>query len=187
MSSNSEDTIEVIETASAVLQSKRLEISSHFKERIVATKVKALAAKSGECPSTTAAAPNQWGHEKAISATAQLKMLTQLVTLLLKAMEEQKQEHAAQMQTLTKTFTQQIDALKAEVTEMTEKIQTWLSDIQASSPSPSYAEVARTPPNSLLSNVRTLSSMGTMPSKITDTLYCTIASRVGGKREEQCI
>jgi hypothetical protein len=63
MSSDAEDTIEVIETASAVPQSKRLEISSHFKERIVATKVKALAAKAGERPATTVAAPNQGGHE----------------------------------------------------------------------------------------------------------------------------
>jgi hypothetical protein len=90
----------------------------------VATKVKALAAKAGERPVTTAAVPNQGGHEKAISVTTQLKMLTQLVTSLLKAIEEQKQEHAGQMETLTKTFTRQINVLKAEVMEMTEKIQT---------------------------------------------------------------
>jgi hypothetical protein len=180
MSSDAEDTIEVIETAPAAPQSKRPEISSHFKERIVATKVKALAAKAGERPATTAAAPNQGGHEKTISATAQLKMLTQLVTSLLKAMEEQKQEHADQMETLTETFTRQINTLKAEVAEMTEKIQIQLSDIQAASPSLSYAEVARIPPNSLPSNVRTLLSMGTTPSTMTDTLYCTIdTSRVG--------
>lgn len=83
-------------------------------------------------------------------------------------------------------FTRQIDALKAEVTEITEKIQTQLSDIQASSPSPSYAEVARTPPNSLPSNVRTLLSMGTTPPKMTDTLYCTIdTSRVGEKERNK--
>jgi hypothetical protein len=63
---------------------------------------------------------------------------------------------------------------------MTERIQTQLSDLQAFSPSPSYAEVARTLPNSLLSNVRTLTSMGTTPSTMTNTLYCTIdTSRVG--------
>jgi hypothetical protein len=63
MSSDAEDTIEVIKTASAVPQSKRPEISSHFKERIVATKVKALAAKAGERPATAVAAPNQGDHE----------------------------------------------------------------------------------------------------------------------------
>ena len=70
MSSDVGDTIEVIETASAVLQSKRPEISSHFKARIVATKAKALAAKAGERPATIAIVPNQGGHEKAIFATA---------------------------------------------------------------------------------------------------------------------
>jgi len=38
----------------------------------------------------------------------------------------------------------------------------------------SYAEVARTPPNSLPGNVVSISSLGTTPSTITDTLYCTI-------------
>jgi hypothetical protein len=79
-----------------------------------------------------------------------------------------------------KTFTQQIETLKAQVTEMTEKIETQLSNIQPPlSASPSYAEVARTPPSSQPSNVQTLTSMGTTPSTITDTLYCTIdTSRV---------
>ncbi|KAJ5901449.1 hypothetical protein N7495_001977 [Penicillium taxi] len=40
--------------------------------------------------------------------------------------------------------------------------------------SPSYADVARTPPTSHLSNIRTLSSLNTTPSTFTDTLYCTI-------------
>ena len=46
------------------------------------------------------------------------------------------------------------------------------------SPRPSYADVARTPPNSL-PNVNSISSIGTTPTTITDTLYCTIdTSRV---------
>ena len=45
MSSDTEDTIEVIESAPAAPQSKRTEIDAHLKERIVATKVKALTAK----------------------------------------------------------------------------------------------------------------------------------------------
>ena len=71
--------------------------------------------------------------------------------------------------------------LKAQVTEMTEKIETQLSNIQPSpGASPSYAEIARTPPSSRPSNIRTLTSMGTTPSTMTDTLYCTIdTSRVG--------
>lgn len=42
------------------------------------------------------------------------------------------------------------------------------------SPNPSYADVARTPPTSQPSNVRTLSSGYTTPSTLTNTLYCTI-------------
>jgi small-conductance mechanosensitive channel len=40
--------------------------------------------------------------------------------------------------------------------------------------SPSYIDVARTPPTSHLSNIRTLSSWNTTPTTFTDTLYCTI-------------
>jgi hypothetical protein len=40
--------------------------------------------------------------------------------------------------------------------------------------SPSYADVARTPPTSQPSNIRTLSSSNTTPTTFTDTLYCTI-------------
>jgi hypothetical protein len=106
-------------------------------------------------------------------------------------MEDQKQAHQDQIEaltkmhenqieTITKTVTQQIDTLKEEMAGMAEQIQTQLSGIQTSSPSPSYAEVARTPPNSWPSNLRTLTSMGTTPSRMTDTLYCTIdTSRVG--------
>lgn len=38
----------------------------------------------------------------------------------------------------------------------------------------SYADVARTPPTSQPSNLRTLSSFNTTPTSFTDTLYCTI-------------
>lgn len=40
--------------------------------------------------------------------------------------------------------------------------------------SPSYADVARTPPLSHPSNIRTLSTLNTNPTTPTDTLYCTI-------------
>ena len=188
VSSDIEDTIEVIEESPAAPQAKRTVISSHPKEQIVATKVKALVAKAGERPATVAAAPNQPIHEKTnTSANTQIKVLTDLVKSLLRTVEEQKEEHVTQIKTLTRTFTEQIEALKAEVTDMTEKIQTQLSNIQApSSPSPSYAEVARTPPDSSPSNVRTLSSLRTTPSTMTDTLYCTVdTSRVGeGERSK---
>ncbi|KAH6666896.1 hypothetical protein B0J14DRAFT_191937 [Halenospora varia] len=126
MSSDIEDTIKVIGTAPGAPQSKRLEISSHLKERIVATKVKALTAKVGERPGTTTATSNQLAHEKAnTSASAQINMLTSLVKSLLKAMEGHtsavealKREHANHIEALTKTFAGQIEALKAEVAEL---------------------------------------------------------------------
>jgi hypothetical protein len=42
-----------------------------------------------------------------------------------------------------------------------------------SSPNPSYADVARTPPGSYPSNLKTLSDQ-TIPSTLTDTLYYTV-------------
>lgn len=48
-----------------------------------------------------------------------------------------------------------------------------LSSIQQSSPNPSYADVARTPPGSRPSNLRTISNQ-TTPSTFTDTSYCTV-------------
>lgn len=52
-------------------------------------------------------------------------------------------------------------------------VQQQLASLQLSSPSPSYADVARTPPGSHPSNIRTV-SMNTTPSTMTDTLYCTV-------------
>jgi hypothetical protein len=71
--------------------------------------------------------------------------------------------------------------LKAQVTEIIEKIKTQLSNVQPSlNGSLSYTEIACTPPSSRPSNIRTLTSIGTTLSTMTDTLYCTInTSRVG--------
>ena len=95
------------------------------------------------------------------SKRTEIKILTDLVKSLLEAtegqtsaMEELKREHANQIEVLTRTFTQQIEMLKGQVAEMTEKIESQLSNIQPPrSGSPSYAEVARIPPSSRLSNV----------------------------------
>jgi hypothetical protein len=117
--------------------------------------------------------------------------LTDLVKSLVKAMEGQEQKHQNQIEALTRmhenqtetitaTVTQQSDTLKEEMAGIAEQIKTQLSSLQASSPSPSYAEVARTPPNSWPSIVQTRASMGTTPSRMTDTLSCIIdTSRIG--------
>jgi hypothetical protein len=126
---------------------------------------------------------NNSSQEKGTTTNAQIKILTDLVRSLVESMEEQKQMHQEQIEALSKTVTEEIATLKGEMRELaakTEQIYSQLSSIQASSPSPSYAEVARTPPSSRPSNVQTLTSMGTTPSRMTDTLYCTIdMSRVG--------
>ncbi|KAF4176666.1 hypothetical protein CNMCM8694_005650 [Aspergillus lentulus] len=52
--------------------------------------------------------------------------------------------------------------------------------------SPSYADVARTPPTSQPSNIRTLSSWNTTPTTFTDTLYCTIDTpKMAGNENER--
>lgn len=49
-----------------------------------------------------------------------------------------------------------------------------LSASSGTSPNPSYADVARTPPNSSPANLNSLSSAGTTLSGVSNTLYCTI-------------
>ena len=59
----------------------------------------------------------------------QIKVLTSLVMLLLGALEEQKEAQVNQIKVITEMFIEQIDALRAEVTEKMEVIQTQLSNI----------------------------------------------------------
>src|SRR5436190_9498799 len=77
----------------------------------------------------------------------------------------------------------EIEGVKTQMTEELKQIHNQLDTITKSqtaiasaniSPNPSYADVARTPPVSLPSNVRTLSSCNTTPSTSTDTLYCIV-------------
>ncbi|KAI3277363.1 transcriptional regulator family: Zinc finger, CCHC-type [Penicillium roqueforti] len=60
--------------------------------------------------------------------------------------------------------------------EILREIQSLREEISAPAPisSPSYADVARTPPTSHPSNIRTLSTLNTTPSTFTDTLYCMV-------------
>ena len=65
-----------------------------------------------------------------------------------------------------------------QVREQLEAIKAATSSLR-SSPQPSYANVARTPPLSQPTDLPTLSSMHTTPSSFTDTLHCTVdTSRV---------
>ena len=200
-SSDTEGTIEVIESVPAAPQIRRTEINGHLRERIVATKVRALAAKAA------GATTNHSSQEKGTHASTQIKTLTDLVNVLSKVVEEQKEIHQKQIgtltrmhqnqvdaltkmhqnqiETLTKMMTQQIDAFKGEITVITERtgqIHDQLTNIQGPVPSPSYAEIARTPPNSRPSNACTLTPRVTTPSRMGDTLWCTIDA--SGVREE---
>ena len=72
-----------------------------------------------------------------------------------------------------------IQRLTAELQNVTQQLEELrnsaaLAGSAQTSPQASYAQIARTPPTSQPSNVRTLTSMNTTPSTFTDTLYCTI-------------
>lgn len=99
----------MIIVASSAPQSNRTTISTHLKREIAAAKSHAPTAKTTERPAKSTGDPSQLATEKAnASATMQIKVLTDLATSLLRAMEEQKRERANQIETLTRTFTQQI-------------------------------------------------------------------------------
>jgi hypothetical protein len=136
-SSDTEDVIEVIDSVPAAPQTKRTEVNAHLRDRIVAAKVPALAAKA-ERPA--AAATTHSSQEKGTNTSVQIKTLTDLVTDLVKslakAMENQKQTHQNQIEALikmhenqieaiTKPVIQQIDFVKGEMAAMTEKTETY--------------------------------------------------------------
>lgn len=61
-----------------------------------------------------------------------------------------------------------------EILREIHSLRTAISPSDPATGSPSYADVARTPPTSYPSNIRTLSSSNTTPTTFADTLYCTI-------------
>ncbi|KAJ6020347.1 hypothetical protein N7522_000422 [Penicillium canescens] len=71
--------------------------------------------------------------------------------------------------------------------EILREIQTLRDAISPSVPTscPSYADVARTPPLSHPSNIRTLSTSNTTPTTFTDTLYCTIDTSKMAENEQR--
>ena len=106
----------------------------------------------------------------------------------------------AEFATLAETLTQRLDAQATKLDAQAETIQillekttnleaevavlkaenTALTNVQKrsiqvpSGGSPTYAAIARTPPNSYPSNISPISSGVTVPSRYTDTPYCTI-------------
>jgi hypothetical protein len=72
---------------------------------------------------------------------------------------------------VTAIVQQQVTTIVQE--QVTAILEKQLSSVKLSSPSLSYADVARTPPGSHLNNLRTHSNQ-TTPSILTDTLYCIV-------------
>ncbi len=85
-------------------------------------------------------------------------------------------EIKVEQQAFKKQHTESQAELREELKQVHEQLDTITRSIASAntSPNPSYANVARTPPVSLPSNVRTLSSFNTTPSTFTDTFYCTV-------------
>ncbi|KAF2815582.1 uncharacterized protein BDZ99DRAFT_118734 [Mytilinidion resinicola] len=103
-----------------------------------------------------------------------------------KRIETLSKEHANQINELTRTLTQEREALKTEVKAMVDMVDTRLSKIQTTpSGTPSYANVACTPPYSQPSNLQTVSTHTTSTTP-TNTLYCTVdTSRVEEEDREK--
>lgn len=126
--------------------------------------------------------------EQTLLQTLQEQMNVQ--TGILKALLENNQA----MRTEISRVKEELNAVKDECQSVKDElvtVKTRLDNITAlttgqSSPNPSYADIARSPPTSQPSNVRTLSTLCTTPSTLTSTLYCTIdTSRVENEAREQ--
>jgi hypothetical protein len=116
-------------------------------------------------------------REQLADEIGQSQLLTDLVRALVATVNTQATQmhtQAAQMENLI----EQIGSLRAQVAELTEEIHTQ-STLSSTEPSISYANVARTPPTSRPSNIRSLSSNSTKLPAASEALYCTIdTSRV---------
>jgi hypothetical protein len=84
-SSDTEEIIEVIDSVPAAPQTKRTEINAYLCDHIVATKVRAIATKA-ERP--TAATTTHSPQEKSMNTSVQIRILTDLVKSLAKAIED---------------------------------------------------------------------------------------------------
>ncbi|KAJ0126163.1 hypothetical protein HZ326_30734 [Fusarium oxysporum f. sp. albedinis] len=120
-------------------------------------------------------------HEQ---TTRQLRVMREQTSEQIRTMREQTARDLEQlreevMKELGRVQVQTAEEIK-QVKEQLHVMADSISSSAQTSPQPSYADVARTPPASQPSNVRTLSSTHATPSALTDTLFCTIdTSRVG--------
>ena len=104
-------------------------------------------------------------------------ILTNLTRRLLKEYQDQRQESKDQRQKSgaeTEGLTTTIGDLQTQVTELTDAISNPPTNMTGTSPSISYANVAASPPNSIPSNIRTITSLGSTGSQRSVTPYFTI-------------
>lgn len=119
--------------------------------------------------------------------------MTELLAELVKLQREIKRRdeiHRDELREVKSQFAEAFAGMQQELAELRNELATsqtnhdeTLREIQSlrtsiTTPDPtnnlSYADVARTPPTSQPSNIRTLSSFNTTPTTFPDTLYCTI-------------
>jgi hypothetical protein len=130
---------------------------------------------------------------------------TQLLAELVKLRREIKRRdetHREELREVKTQFTEALSGMQQELAELRNELATsqtnhdeTLREIQSlrtsiTTPDPtnnlSYADIARTPPTSQPSNIRTLSSFNPTPTTLTDTLYCTIdTSNVADNGDER--
>lgn len=125
----------------------------------------------------------------------QLRAMREETAEQLRQMREQDAEDLKQLRKqITEQMNEQLGQVRQQTVEemrqLREQLDVMAKSVTANSaqtsPQPSYADVACTPPMSQPSNVRSLSSMRITPSSFTDTLYCTIdMSRVSKDEEDK--
>jgi hypothetical protein len=116
------------------------------------------------------------GHEAMLQTLQQqMNEQTGILRTLLEAWTRQ-ESHNKVIKSELGRVKDELLAVKDELSRTKQELAEAMASMNVgqSSPSPSYADVARTPPTSQPSNFRTLSSMYTTPSTLTNTLYCTI-------------
>jgi hypothetical protein len=123
--------------------------------------------------------------------------MTALLLELIKFQKQQFEELNAGLTTVKAelaTMKMELAETKRQVADQAIAIQTLMTLVQAqpasvqipSGASPTYAAIARTPPDSRPSNLSSPTSAPTLPSRLTDTLYCTVdISRVEEKEKER--
>jgi hypothetical protein len=107
---------------------------------------------------------------------ANLKATVTQQSDIIESLRAELKEIKVEQQELKKQNTETQVELREELKQVHGQLDTITRSIASAntSPNPSYADVARTPPVSLPSNVRTLSSFNTTPSTFTNTFYCTV-------------